>query len=188
VGRNSARVTEENSGIVLVVDDDGAFREIATRILQDAGYRTAEAASGEEALEVARQGHPDVVVLDVRLRGPLSGHEVCRVLKQDFQPTPAVLFVSGARTESFDRVGGLLVGADDYMIKPFAADELLARVRALIRRSTPTTQASRLTARELEVVRLMKEGLTQAEIAQKLEVSPSTARRQIQDVFAKLGV
>jgi DNA-binding response OmpR family regulator len=190
-GRRDAKVphvTEESSGTVLVVDDDGAFREIATRILQDAGYATAEAASGEEALEVARRQQPDVVILDVRLRGPLSGHEVCRILKRELQPEPAVIFVSGARTESFDRVGGLLVGADDYVVKPFAADELLARVRALIRRSTPTTPASQLTSRELEVLRLVKEGLSQAEIARKLEVSPTTARRQIQDVFTKLGV
>jgi len=82
----------------------------------------------------------------------------------------------------------LLVGADDYVVKPFAADELLARVRALIRRSAPTSPASQLSARELEVLRFVKEGLSQAEIARKLEVSPTTVRRQIQDVFAKLGV
>lgn len=180
-------VTEERSGWVLVVDDDGAFREIATRILQGAGFTTAEAASGEDAVELARRQRPDVVVLDVRLHGPLSGHEVCRIIKREVRPEPAILFVSGARTESFDRVGGLLVGADDYVVKPFAADELLARVRALIRRSTPTP-ASQLSARELEVLRLVKDGLSQAEIAKKLEVSPTTARRQIQDVFAKLGV
>jgi DNA-binding response OmpR family regulator len=174
--------------MVLVVDDDGAFREIATRILQDAGYKTVEAASGEEALEVAREHQPDVVVLDVRLRGSLSGHEVCRIIKRDLEPQPAVLFVSGARTESFDRVGGLLVGADDYVVKPFAADELLARVRALIRRSAPATPASQLTTGELEVLRLVKEGLSQAEIAQKLDMSPTTAKRQIQDVLTKLGV
>jgi len=181
-------MTEERSRTVLVVDDDGAFREIATRILQGAGYATTEAASGEEAVELARRQPPDVVVLDVRLHGPLSGHEVCRIIKREVQPEPAVLFVSGARTESFDRVGGLLVGGDDYVVKPFAADELLARVRALIRRSTPTKPASQLSTRELEVLRLVKEGLSQAEIAQKLEVSPTTARRQIEDVFAKLGV
>jgi DNA-binding response OmpR family regulator len=181
-------VTEESSGTVLVVDDDGAFREIATRILQDAGYATAEASSGEEALEVARNHQPDVVVLDVRLRGSLSGHEVCRILKGELEPQPAVIFISGARTESFDRVGGLLVGADDYIVKPFAADELLARVRALIRRSAPAAPASQLTTGELEVLRLVKDGLSHAEIAQKLEVSPSAARRQIQDVFTKLGV
>jgi DNA-binding response OmpR family regulator len=181
-------VTEARSQTVLVVDDDDAFREIATRILRDAGYTAAEAASGEEAVDVARREQPDVVVLDVRLRGSLSGHEVCRIIKREIQPEPAVLFVSGARTESFDRVGGLLVGADDYVVKPFAADELLARVRALIRRSAPGTPASQLTAQELDVLRLVKEGLSQAEIAQRLEVSPTTARRQIEDVFTKLGV
>ena len=181
-------MTEGQPGTILVVDDDGAFREIATRILQGAGFTTAEAASGEDAVALARQQRPDVVVLDVRLHGPLSGHEVCRILKSEVRPEPAILFVSGARTESFDRVGGLLVGADDYVVKPFAADELLARVRALIRRSAPTMPASQLSTRELEVLRLVKEGLSQAEIAKKLEVSQTTARRQIQDVFAKLGV
>jgi DNA-binding response OmpR family regulator len=181
-------VTEARSETVLVVDDDEAFREIATRILRDAGYTAVEASSGEEAVEVARRQQPDVVVLDVRLRGTLSGHEVCRIIKREIQPEPAVLFVSGARTESFDRVGGLLVGADDYVVKPFAADELLARVGALLRRSIPGTPASQLTAQELDVLRLVKEGLSQSEIAQKLEVSPTTARRQIEDVFTKLGV
>jgi two-component system phosphate regulon response regulator PhoB len=181
-------VTEQTLGVVLVVDDDGAFREIATRILQAAGYRTVEAASGGEALDVAREHQPDVVVLDVRLRGSLSGHEVCRLIKRELEPQPAVIFISGARTESFDRVGGLLVGADDYIVKPFAADELLARVRGLIRRSTPAVPASQLTTGELEVLRLVKDGLSHAEIARKLEVSPSAARRQIQDMFSKLGV
>jgi DNA-binding response OmpR family regulator len=181
-------VREERSRTVLVVDDDEAFREIATRIVRDAGYETAEAGSGEEAVDAARRQRPDVVILDVRLRGPLSGHEVCRIIKREVQPEPAVLFVSGARTESFDRVGGLLVGADDYVTKPFAADELLARVRALMRRAIPATPASQLTARDLEVLRLVKEGLSQAEIAQRLELSPTTARRQIEDVFTKLGV
>jgi DNA-binding response OmpR family regulator len=187
-GRPMPDVTEVRSQTVLVVDDDEAFREIATRIIRDAGYTAAEAASGEEAVEVARREQPDVVVLDVRLRGALSGHEVCRIIKREIQPAPAVLFVSGARTESFDRVGGLLVGADDYVVKPFAADELLARVRALLRRSTAGTPASQLTPREIDVLRLVKEGLSQAEIAQKLDVSPTTARRQIEDVFTKLGV
>jgi DNA-binding response OmpR family regulator len=181
-------VTEQTLGVVLVVDDDGAFREIATRILRDAGYRTVEAASGEEALEVAREHQPDLVVLDVRLRGSLSGHEVCRLIKRELELQPAVIFISGARTESFDRVGGLLVGADDYIVKPFAADELLARVRGLIRRSTPAVPALQLTTGELEVLRLVKDGRSHAEIARRLEVSRSAARRQIQDVFTKLGV
>ena len=181
-------MTEERSRTVLVVDDDGAFREIATRILQGAGYATTEAASGEEAVELARRQPPDVVVLDVRLHGPLSGHEVCRIIKREVQPEPAVLFVSGARTESFDRVGGLLVGGDDYVVKPFAADELLARVRALIRRSTPTKPASQLSTRELEVLRRLAEGKVYKQIAEELGLSPHTVRNHAHATYEKLEV
>jgi DNA-binding response OmpR family regulator len=181
-------VNKQAAERILIVDDDPAFREIAARILQQAGYETREASTGREALQVARRDRPLLVVLDVRLRGELSGYEVCRILKNEVSPEPAILFVSGARVESFDRVGGLLVGADDYVIKPFAADELLARVRALIRRSTPRTAVSQLTSRELEVARLLKEGLSQAEIARKLEISRALARRHIEHILARLGV
>jgi DNA-binding response OmpR family regulator len=108
---------------VLVVDDDAAFRELVGGILGRAGYRVTEAASGEDALETARRDNPDVVLLDVRLPG-LSGHEVCRKLRSELDETLPVLFVSGERVESFDRVAGFLVGGDDYLVKPFAADEL----------------------------------------------------------------
>ena len=182
-------MTQDTAGLVLVVDDDGDFLEIATRILQQAGYTTLEAASGADAVEVARRDRPQLVLLDVRLGGTMSGHEVCRILKDELRPEPAILFVSGARTESFDRVGGLLVGADDYITKPFAADELLARVRTLLRRSAPAAgRASPLTINELEVVRLLKDGVSPADIARKLEVSPSTAQHQIEQIFEKLGV
>jgi DNA-binding response OmpR family regulator len=181
-------VAQHAMGPVLVVDDDGDFLEIATRILQQAGYQTLEAATGEEALEIARREQPGLVVLDVRLGGGLTGHEVCRRLKDEFRPQPAVLLVSGARIESFDRVGGLLIGADDYIVKPFATDEFLARVRALLRRAEPQPTSSRLTTDDLEVVRLLKEGLGEAEIAHRLEISPTTARRQIEELFSKLGV
>jgi DNA-binding response OmpR family regulator len=182
-------VTDHAAGLVLVVDDDRDFLEIATRILQQAGYSTVGAATGVDALEVARRERPQLVVLDVRLGGSLSGHEVCRILKDELRPAPAILFVSGARTESYDRVGGLLVGADDYIVKPFAADELLARVRVLLRRSAPGRGvATPLTTDELEVVRLLKDGHSPSDIARKLEVSPSTAQLQIEQIFEKLGV
>src|SRR3982750_2788268 len=103
--------------VILVVDDDADFREICTRIVRQAGYAPREAASGEDALELARREPPDVVLLDVWLRGQLTGHEVCRALKAEISPAPAVIFISGARVESFDRAGGLLVGADDYLVK-----------------------------------------------------------------------
>jgi DNA-binding response OmpR family regulator len=180
---------QQSGELVLVVDDDRDFLDIATRILQQAGYATVEAATGADGVEVARRELPQLVVLDVRLRGSLSGHEVCRILKDEIRPEPAILFVSGARTESYDRVGGLLVGADDYIVKPFAADELLARVRALLRRSmAPTTFAPELTTDELEVVRLLKGGLSPADIALRLDVDASTAQHQIEQIFEKLGV
>jgi two-component system response regulator MprA len=182
---------EQSAGLVLVVDDDRDFLDIATRILQQAGYATIDAATGADAVEVARRERPHLVVLDVRLGGSLSGHEVCRILKDELRPAPAILFVSGARTESYDRVGGLLVGADDYIVKPFAADELLARVRTLLRRAPTTTAdqpASPLTTDELEVVRLLKGGLSPSDIAQRLELDPTTAQQQIEQIFEKLGV
>ncbi len=182
-------MTDHGAGLVLVVDDDEGFLEIATRILEQAGYATLQAATGAEAVEMARQHHPELVVLDVRLGGSMSGHEVCRILKQELRPEPGILFVSGARTESFDRVGGLLVGADDYIVTPFAADELLARIRALLRRSVPAPAVGvPLTTNELEVVRLLKDGVSPADIARRLDVSRSAARHQIEQIFEKLGV
>jgi DNA-binding response OmpR family regulator len=181
-------VKEQAAGSILIVDDDADFREIASRIVQQAGYTTREAATGEEAVEVARRERPDLVILDVRLRGVLSGHEVCRILKDEIHPEPAVLFISGARIEPFDRAGGLLVGADDYVVKPFAADELLARIRALIRRSTPHPTADDLTNRERDVARLLKDGLSESEIAARLKISTTTARSHIAHIFQKMGV
>jgi DNA-binding response OmpR family regulator len=175
---------ERAPGTVLVVDDDAAFRELVGGILGRAGYRVTEAASGEEALEAARLDHPDVVLLDVRLPG-LSGHEVCRKLRSELEETLPVLFVSGERVESFDRVAGFLVGGDDYLVKPFAPDELLERIRALVRRARGQ---SALTSREREVVNLLREGLGADEIGDRLGDAPETVRHQIDEIFQKVGV
>jgi DNA-binding NarL/FixJ family response regulator len=101
-----------------------------------------------------------------------------------------VLFLSGARTESYDRVAGLMVGADDYVVKPYAADELLARVRALVRRSNPERPLAeaRLTPRELEVLRLLAEGCSPADIAVRLFISGKTVGTHIEHILSKLGV
>jgi two-component system response regulator MprA len=175
-------------GWILIVDDDPDFREIASRILRQAGFATREAATGEEALEIAGRDRPDLVVLDVRLGGGLSGHEVCRMLKEEIFPEPAVIFVSGALVEPFDRADGLLVGADDYVVKPFAADEFLARIRALIRRSGNNIGAAHLTEVEREIAGFLKEGVSEPEIAQRLAITPATARTHIEHIFEKLGV
>jgi len=96
------------------------------------------------------------------------------VLKQELEDVP-VLFVSGERIESFDRVAGLLIGADDYLVKPFALDELLARVRGLLRRNGVARRSPfGPTRRELEVLRRLADGLPQRAIADRLQISPKT--------------
>jgi DNA-binding NarL/FixJ family response regulator len=118
---------------------------------------------------------------------------VCRELKETFGQGLPIFFVSGERTDSFDRVGGLLIGADDYVVKPFAPDELIARVRRYV---TPAETASRgpkestfgLTQREFEVLGLLADGLGQSEIAIKLVISPKTVGTHIQRILTKLQV
>jgi DNA-binding NarL/FixJ family response regulator len=174
-------------GTILVVEDDDALRACIVELLEDGGYAVVEASSGREALTLARRDDPQAVVLDVCLPG-LSGYEVCRVLKQELEDVP-VLFVSGERIESFDRVAGLLIGADDYLVKPFALDELLARVRALLRRNGAARRSLfGLTRRELEVLRHLADGLPQRGIADRLQISPKTVGTHIEHIFQKLGV
>src|SRR5919197_5465230 len=117
---------------VLVVDDDPNVLRVMKRGLVYAGYGVDEADSGESALGSARDRPPDLVILDVMLPG-LDGLEVCRRLRAASPQLPILLLT--ARDRVPDRVAGLDAGADDYLVKPFAFDELLARVRALLRRS-----------------------------------------------------
>ena len=116
---------------VLVVDDDENYCQFVTRLLARAGYTTEARRTGEEALAAARAQRPALVILDIKLPG-LSGYEVCRELKDAFGSGIPVIFVTGVRTEPFDRAAGLLMGADDYIVKPFEAGEFLARVRRLL--------------------------------------------------------
>jgi DNA-binding NarL/FixJ family response regulator len=174
---------------ILVVDDDDAFREATAGILERAGFAPITVARGEDGLLAARTEQPRLVILDVCLPD-LSGYEVCRQLKDRFGDGMPVLFVSGVRTESFDRVAGLLIGADDYLGKPFAADELLARVRRLVRQtaSLAPSLASKLTPREMEVLRMLANGMGQDEIARQLFISRKTVATHIEHVLSKLGV
>ena len=158
-------------------------------VFRRAGYEVCEAANGEGALETAGSEHLTLVVLDVCLPG-ISGYEVCHELKAEFGEKLPIILMSGQRIESLDRVAGLLVGADDYLVKPFAPDELLIRVRKLIRRAAPIVAAAtpRLTTRELEVLRLLADGLGQAEIAKRLFISTKTVATHIDHILSKLGV
>lgn len=121
------------TGRVLVVDDDPGVLSSLRRALALEGYEVLIAADGEAALELAESRGPDLVVLDVMLPG-LDGLTVCQRLRA-YRSTPILMLT--ARDAVPDRVAGLDSGADDYLVKPFALDELLARTRALLRRAQP---------------------------------------------------
>jgi DNA-binding response OmpR family regulator len=123
---------------ILVVEDEDAIRQTLRYNLLREGYTVLEAATGPEALGVARSEHPDLVVLDVMLPG-LSGLEVCRVLRQE--SSMPILMLTAKGTE-VDKVVGLQLGADDYVTKPFSFNELLARITALLRRSEMSGRTS----------------------------------------------
>jgi two-component system, OmpR family, response regulator MprA len=120
---------------VLVVDDDPKILSLLRRGLSFAGYAVDAAVDGEAALAAARDRPPDIVVLDVMLPG-VDGLEVCRRLRLGDAALPILMLT--ARERIPDRVAGLDAGADDYLVKPFDFDELLARLRALLRRARPT--------------------------------------------------
>jgi DNA-binding response OmpR family regulator len=116
---------------VLVVDDEAPIRQLVRGYLESEGFEVVEAGDGASALASAHQQPPDVVVLDVMLPG-IDGVEVCRQLRTF---SDAYVLMLTARSEEIDRIIGLTVGADDYLVKPFSPRELVARVKALLRRS-----------------------------------------------------
>jgi two-component system, OmpR family, response regulator MprA len=125
-------------GRVLVVEDDAEIADVLRRSLRNEGYEVKSAADGVEALDTAVGFVPDLVVLDLGLP-KLDGVEVCRRLRADGD-VPILMLTARAETE--DRVAGLDSGADDYLVKPFERQELLARIRALLRRRPPRGSAS----------------------------------------------
>ena len=125
------------SARILVADDDKAVRESLVRALTLEGYVVVAANDGAKALDMARSEDPDVVVLDIMMPA-IDGLTACRVLRAEKNRVPILMLT--ARTETSDRVAGLDAGADDYLPKPFALEELLARLRALLRRSQPASE------------------------------------------------
>lgn len=123
---------------ILVIEDEPSLRETLAYNLKREGYEVLTAADGLAGLALARSERPDLLVLDVMLPG-MDGLEVCRVLRQEMS-VPILMLT--ARTEEIDRVVGLEVGADDYVTKPFGMRELLARIRALLRRVRMQSQAA----------------------------------------------
>ncbi len=138
---------------ILVADDDPAVRDSLRRSLAFNGYEVSTASDGQEALDLVRDSRPDLLLLDVNMP-ILDGLETCRRLRAAGDDLPVLMLT--ARVEVGDRVLGLDVGADDYLAKPFALEELLARIRALLRRSRPlsddaTDHVLRFTDLELDL-------------------------------------
>jgi len=182
---------ETDCGALLIVDDDATFREFVSSLLDRMGHPIVEATDGDEALDAALAQRPSLVVLDIDLPGA-SGYEICRALRDVYGEDLPIIFVSGRRTEQLDLVAGLLIGGDDYLVKPFEGAELLARVRRHLSRAPSGPNgggsAGRLTPREQEILDLLAGGLDQREIAERLVISPKTVATHIQRILGKLGV
>jgi two-component system nitrate/nitrite response regulator NarL len=183
---------EDHCGLILIADDDAGFRALVSMLCLRAGYDCVEAASGPEAVAAAVAERPDVVLVDVDL-GDASGYEVCRELRDRFGENMPIIFISGTRTETYDRVAGFLLGADDYVTKPFDPEELMARVRRAITRTrmsgqTPSSEKFRLTPREQEILGLFAEGLGTQAVSDRLQISTKTVSSHTQRLLPKLGV
>lgn len=132
---------------ILVVDDEAPIRDLVRGYLVREDFAVSEAADGPSAVAAVRDSDPDVVILDVMLPG-LDGIEVCRQIRTFSE---AYVLMLTARGEEIDRVVGLTVGADDYLVKPFSPRELVARVKALLRRRRPSAASQHVAAPGLEI-------------------------------------
>ena len=134
----------------LIVDDEAPILTLLRYNLEKAGWRVLEASDGQEGLTVAREEHPDIVVLDWMLPS-LSGLEICRRLRRDAELAATPIVMLTARSEEADRVRGLELGADDYLAKPFSPAELLARMQAVMRRIRPALTQKALAYADLHM-------------------------------------
>ena len=144
---------------ILVAEDDNAVRKSLERALRLEGYQVLMSSNGEQALEIASVTPPDLYILDVMMP-ILDGLSVCRTLRRQGDKTPILILT--ARHQVSDRVSGLDAGADDYLAKPFALDELLARIRALLRRNPSDTKSKSYVVSNLvlniETRQVLREG------------------------------
>ncbi|ABP56117.1 response regulator transcription factor [Salinispora tropica] len=153
---------------LLVVEDDPNILELLSASLRFAGFDVATAISGSAALSAAKEHRPDLVVLDIMLPD-LDGFEVIRLLREGGTRTPVVFLT--ARDATDDKIRGLTLGGDDYVTKPFSLEELTARIRAVLRRSTSGEQApARLTFADLE---LDEEAHEVHRAGQRVQLSPT---------------
>jgi two-component system, OmpR family, KDP operon response regulator KdpE len=136
-----------NSANILVVDDEAQIRRVLRSALSTRGYVITEAKTGEEALESLGKEHPDLILLDVNMPG-MGGIEACREIRRGFDAPIIMLTVRNAER---DKVAALDAGADDYVVKPFSIEELLARIRAALRRYAPTDALPSFVSKDLTI-------------------------------------
>ncbi len=188
---------------ILVIDDDAKMRRQVAALLAAEGYAVIEAGHGRAGVELARQEMPDLVVCDISMP-EMNGHRVLQTLRED--PATghlAFIFLTGW-SEREDLRTGMNLGADDYLVKPVEAAELINAVQARLRRrrqtaagrsasvadATPAALAAALgvTAREAEILSWVVQGKTNPEIAVILGIQLTTVKKHLESIFARLGV
>ena len=175
---------------ILVADGERSARNGVGDVLAGAGYVVREATSGGEALAMTRADPPQLVLLDLALPD-MSGYLVCRVLRDEFGNTVSIILLSGGRTDPLDRTAGLLVGADEYLVRPVDSGVLLARIGQLVApvpKATINGADTALTRRELAVLRLVAQGRPTPEIGATLGIRPGMVATHLERLARKLGV
>ena len=184
----------KDCGSILIVDSDDASRLTAVQVAVRLGYDARPTPTGDELLERLGHDRPALAIVEVELPGHANGLEVMRQLHDEFGGDLPIILVSAERIDAFDRAAGLMLGADDYLLKPLDAGELLARIKRSLRRSTPAPNGngngheSSLSPRERQILALLAEGRTQSQIAVALVISSKTVATHIQHILSKLGV
>ena len=130
-----------SKGKILIVEDDRDIAEMVEYNLREEGYDTISAFNGEDGVRLAKKESPDLIVLDIMLP-IIDGFEVCRILKKEQTTTEIPIIILSAKSQETDKVVGLELGADDYITKPFSPRELIARIRAILRRGRALTFSS----------------------------------------------
>ena len=153
---------------ILVVDDERTLRETLAESLETEGFTVVQAADGREAVNAFRRSHPDLILLDLMLP-ELSGTEVCRIIRSE-SGVPILMLT--AKSAELDKVVGLELGADDYVTKPFSFRELLARIRALLRRSEQQSQSAETETVELGPIKVDLAGRRLLRGSEVLAVKP----------------
>ncbi len=169
---------------ILIVEDDTDIQQLLAFNFETAGFETLTASDGREGLDMARRHTPSLVILDLMLPG-MDGFEVCKSLKRDAETAGTPVIMLTARGEEVDRIVGLELGADDYVVKPFSFRELLLRVKAVLRRLSPDTPVTRAV--------LERDGLSVDMEAHKVTsngdeiVLTATEFRLLADLFSNSG-